>query len=106
MGQHFAAGPESVQCIFSWIDLIGVGSLIEGRHRMPEGEVPRIGFLGAGKMATALARGWLTAGLTRSDRLVASDPLPEARQAFSTACGVRAGTDNRELVASSDLLVL
>ena len=24
-------------------------------------EAPRIGFLGAGKMATALARGWLTA---------------------------------------------
>src|SRR5262245_22302297 len=73
---------------------------------MPEGEVPKIGFLGAGRMATALARGWLTAGLTRPDRLSASDPLTEARQAFSSACGVRTGADNHEVVASSDLLVL
>ena len=73
---------------------------------MPEGEVPKIGFLGAGRMATALARGWLTAGLTRPDRISASDPLPEARQAFSAACGVRAGADNRDVVASSDLLIL
>jgi pyrroline-5-carboxylate reductase len=73
---------------------------------MPEGELPRIGFLGAGKMATALARGWLTAGLTRPDRLLVSDPLPEARQAFTATCGVKAGADNREVVTSSDLLVL
>ena len=45
---------------------------------MPDNQVPRIGFLGAGKMATALARGWLKAGLTRPDRVMASDPLPEA----------------------------
>ena len=73
---------------------------------MPDNAVPRIGFLGAGKMATALARGWLTAGLTRPDRLLASDPLPEARQAFTAACGSGAGADNREVVASSDLLVV
>ncbi len=73
---------------------------------MPDNEVPRIGFLGAGKMATALARGWLTAGLTHPDRLLASDPLPEARQAFTAACGSRAGADNREAIGSSDLLVL
>jgi pyrroline-5-carboxylate reductase len=73
---------------------------------MPDNEVPRIGFFGAGKMATALARGWLTAGLTRPDRLLASDPLPAARQAFTASCGVKAGADNREVVASSDLLVL
>jgi len=85
---------------------MGLEARYEGRRHMPEGEVPKIGFLGAGRMATALARGWLTAGLTRPDRISASDPLPEARQAFSAACGVRAGEDNRELVASSDLLVL
>ena len=42
-----------------------------------------VGFLGAGKMATALARGWLGAGLAVPERVVASDPLPEARQAFT-----------------------
>src|SRR5205085_8648538 len=32
---------------------------------MAETGGPRIGFLGAGRMATALARGWLAAGLVR-----------------------------------------
>ena len=42
-----------------------------------------VGFLGAGQMATALARGWLAAGLTTTERLSASDPLPQAREAFA-----------------------
>lgn len=73
---------------------------------MPEGEVPRLGFLGAGKMATALARGWMAAGLTRPNRMMASDQLPEARQAFSAASGIRAEADNRAVVTGSDLIVL
>jgi pyrroline-5-carboxylate reductase len=73
---------------------------------MPDNQVPRIGFLGAGKMATALARGWLKAGLTRPDRVMASDPLPEAQQAFAAASRIQAGADNREVVKSSDVLIL
>src|SRR5262245_61342038 len=42
----------------------------------PSGEVrtvtTRVGFLGAGKMATALAKGWLTAGLLANDSTLAS----------------------------------
>ncbi len=70
------------------------------------GTPPRIGFLGAGKMATALAHGWLSAGLTTSDRVLASDPFPAAREAFSTATGLRSTASNREVVTASDLLVL
>lgn len=66
----------------------------------------RIGFLGAGKMATALARGWLAAGLADGDALLASDPVPEARKAFQSATGVRVTADNREVVAASDVVVL
>jgi len=66
----------------------------------------RLGFLGAGKMATALARGWLSAGLVASDRAVASDPLAEARQAFQEITGMRALADNRQVVAASDVLVV
>jgi pyrroline-5-carboxylate reductase len=72
---------------------------------MSEGAL-RIGFLGAGRMATALARGWLTAGLTTPDRVLASDPLPEARDAFSGGHGLRTTADNREVVAGSDVLIL
>jgi pyrroline-5-carboxylate reductase len=66
----------------------------------------RVGFLGAGKMATALARGWLKAGLVQSEGLAASDPLTEARQAFQQETGARTLADNRQLVASSDVLIL
>jgi pyrroline-5-carboxylate reductase len=68
--------------------------------------VPRIGFLGAGKMATALARGWLSAGLIRDDGAVASDPLSQARDSFRAETGLRTLESNSEVVAASDLLVL
>jgi pyrroline-5-carboxylate reductase len=57
-------------------------------------------------MATALARGWIRAELTHADRMMASDPVLDARQAFATACGVRASSDNKEVVAGSELLIL
>ena len=73
---------------------------------MGEGTRLRIGFLGAGRMATALARGWLTAGLIRTENLRASDPVPAARQAFTAETGCPAGTENPSVVEASDLLVL
>jgi pyrroline-5-carboxylate reductase len=73
---------------------------------MSEAATRQIGFLGAGRMATALARGWLQAGLIRTDGCRASDPLPQARQAFTAETGCRSTADNREVVAASDVLVL
>ena len=69
-------------------------------------EHPRIGFLGAGKMATALARGWLAAGLAQADGITASDPVAAARQSFQAETGIAAMADNRAVVEASDLLVL
>jgi pyrroline-5-carboxylate reductase len=66
----------------------------------------RFGFLGAGKMATALARGWIDAGLAAPARVLASDPVPPAREAFAGVTGARVTADNREVVAGSDVLVL
>jgi pyrroline-5-carboxylate reductase len=57
-------------------------------------------------MATALARGWQTAGLVGADHVLASDPLPQARQTFQEATGMRAVADNRQVVAGSDVLLL
>jgi pyrroline-5-carboxylate reductase len=57
-------------------------------------------------MATALARGWLSAGLVRPDACRASDPMSQARQAFTAETGCPAGPDNRAVVAASDVLVL
>lgn len=66
----------------------------------------RIGFIGAGQMATALARGFLQAGLRASENLSASDPVPEARDRFAEATGGRTMSDNLELVAASDVVFL
>jgi len=67
---------------------------------------PTLGFLGAGKMATALARGFLKAGLASADGLVASDPLPAARDGFAAATGARAVATNREVAQASNVLIL
>jgi pyrroline-5-carboxylate reductase len=69
-------------------------------------EAPQIGFLGAGKMATALARGWMAAGMADTDHIRASDPSAEARKHFETETGIPTATDNRDVVVASDLLVL
>jgi pyrroline-5-carboxylate reductase len=66
----------------------------------------QIGFLGAGKMATALAKGWIAAGLLSPAGCRASDPVPAARQAFTMATGGCAGASNREVVEASDVLLL
>jgi pyrroline-5-carboxylate reductase len=73
---------------------------------MSQDAVPRVGFLGAGKMATALARGWLNAGLIAAKQTLASDPVEPARKAFSAETGLAASSDNREVVSRSDFLLL
>jgi len=65
----------------------------------------RIGFIGAGAMARALAGGLLTAGVA-SDRIQAADPAADSREAFQREVGAVAADDNRALVASSDVVVL
>ncbi len=65
-----------------------------------------MGFLGAGRMATALAHGWTEAGLVSPDRIMASDPLRTARDSFAAGRNIRTTTNNLEVVANSDVLVL
>lgn len=65
-----------------------------------------IGFLGAGQMATALARGWLAAGLIDRTKATASDPYPAARDAFTAATGVRTTATNAEVLAACPVVVL
>jgi pyrroline-5-carboxylate reductase len=66
-----------------------------------------IGLLGAGRMATALASGFVRAKLVTPDRLVASDPNGEARDAFTRAVpGAEVVADNGPVVAKADLVWL
>jgi pyrroline-5-carboxylate reductase len=68
--------------------------------------VGTIGFFGAGQMATALAKGWISAGLLNADRCKASDPVPEARARFQQATGVVAAAENRSVARGCDILVI
>src|SRR5690349_23025605 len=66
----------------------------------------RVGFIGAGQMATALARGLISAGFTSSDQIAASDVVPAARQHFVEATKASTVGANSEVVAASQIVVL
>ena len=68
--------------------------------------IRRIGFLGAGQMATALARGWTAAGLLSPQSATASDPSAAARRQFATATGIETVEENSEVAQTSDVLIL
>jgi pyrroline-5-carboxylate reductase len=65
-----------------------------------------IGFLGAGKMATALGRGFVRAGLVTSRQVIASDPSPGARSAFAKEIGAKTTDSNAAVAKFADVLLL
>jgi pyrroline-5-carboxylate reductase len=65
-----------------------------------------IGFLGAGKMATALARGFVHAEIIFPRELIASDPYETARRHFASEVGARVTADNAEATAFASVLIL
>src|SRR5579872_4450023 len=66
----------------------------------------RVGFVGAGKMATALARGLSQTGFTTVDKIVASDVSAAARENFAAETGARSVDSNAAVLSQSDLVVL
>jgi pyrroline-5-carboxylate reductase len=69
------------------------------------GSKHRIGFIGAGAMAEALAGGLLASGVER-ERLVASDVDEKRRQGFEARLGVATTGDNARVARDSDVVVL
>ena len=65
-----------------------------------------IGFLGAGKMATALAKGFIAGGLVEPGQILASDPVEAARTAFVRETGAKATKTNVEVAKFARLIVL
>jgi pyrroline-5-carboxylate reductase len=65
-----------------------------------------IGFLGAGKMGTALARGFISAGLVKAGGIMASDPVEAARMAFAKDVGAKAAVSNAEVVKACKVIML
>ena len=65
-----------------------------------------IGFLGAGKMGTALAKGFVNAGLVTANQIIASDPVEGARASFKKEVGAKIAASNVEVVKFARVLVL
>ena len=66
----------------------------------------KIGFLGAGKMATALARGFVNAKLVTAKELLAADPFDAARKHFTAETGAKAVATNLEAARAATVLIL
>jgi pyrroline-5-carboxylate reductase len=66
----------------------------------------KIGFLGAGKMASALAKAFLKANLVTSKQLVAADPSEAARSQFAQLTGARSTGLNLEVVQFAQVIFL
>jgi pyrroline-5-carboxylate reductase len=67
----------------------------------------KIGFVGAGQMARALAAGFVRAGLVAAGQVSAADPVPAAHEAFAKAVpGARLCPSNAEVAREADIVVL
>src|ERR1700761_667119 len=67
----------------------------------------KIGFLGAGQMARALAGGFVRAGLVEPSQVLASDVSGEAREAFVVAVpGAQLLSGNAAVARGADVLFL
>jgi len=65
-----------------------------------------LGFLGAGKMATALAKGFISAGLVKANQVIASDPVAAARKHFAEETGAKTTDSNSDVVKFANVLFL
>jgi pyrroline-5-carboxylate reductase len=65
-----------------------------------------VGFLGAGKMATALAKGFVRAEIVVPREIMASDPHEAARKIFAAELGSKTTTSNLDVAKFAGVIVL
>ena len=65
-----------------------------------------VGFLGAGKMATALAKGFVRAALVTPKDILASDPFDVARKTFAEQVGAETTKSNVDIAKFANVLIL
>ena len=66
----------------------------------------KIGFIGAGNMATAIIGGLLRSGSADGEHITVYDVLPDKLKLMSEEKGICAAADAKTVVASSDITVL
>ncbi|WP_010587618.1 pyrroline-5-carboxylate reductase [Schlesneria paludicola] len=65
-----------------------------------------VGFIGAGQMATALAKGFIAAGSLSRESIVACDVVAAAGQRFVEQTGARLGESIAEVASASSVIFL
>lgn len=65
-----------------------------------------IGFIGAGKMATAIIKGLLRAGLFDKQHIIASEPNKDYAHKTEQELGIKMVHNNREAAAEADIILL
>jgi len=66
-----------------------------------------VGFIGAGQMARALAKGFIQAGLVKAEQTIAADPAPAAAQQFAAeVAGARLVATNAAVVEQASVIFL
>lgn len=72
---------------------------------MPLNSINRIGFVGGGNMAEAFVKGLLSSGFNRQG-ICFFEPNTARREELVRLYGIEAAPNNKELVSSSDIVVL
>ena len=67
---------------------------------------PKVGFIGAGKMASALAHGLIANGFTKAANITASDVVKENVRSLSDHIGVAVAASNQEVFERSTIVLL
>lgn len=66
----------------------------------------KIGFIGCGKMGSALIQGVLDAKVCQPDQVTVHDRLAEPAELLGTESGIRVAAGNKEVAEASDVIVL
>ncbi len=68
--------------------------------------MPTLGFVGAGNMAEAIARGLLRTAAFGAEDIRATDPNAERQRLFNDDLGIKCSNDCPAMVAGSDIVIL
>ena len=68
--------------------------------------VYKIGFIGTGKMASAIIKGIVDKGFCAKDEIIASNPRESSKKRAEAELGITVVTSNAEVVSSAEVVVL